>query len=135
MESLRIGTQVSCLSPIALDQVRELLNLSDQAMTKVRESRVLAALRFELMDERFHDVKEAHENTYCWIFESSPCGLDTPEDRNRLGPISLTPRLAHITRQSLRRYTAENGGGLFFFQDMAQGWTGNILHFRKTRSW
>ena len=85
MQSLRIGTQVSCLSPKALDQIRVLLNLSDQAVMKVRESRVLAALRFELMDERFHDVEEAHEKTYDWIFESSPRALDKKEDGNRLG--------------------------------------------------
>jgi hypothetical protein len=103
MESLRVGAQVSSLSPIALDQIRELVNLSDQAVTKVRDSRVLAALRFELMDERFHDVKEAHEKTYDWIFESSPRGLDAKEDSNRLGLVSFASRPAHITPQCLHR--------------------------------
>src|SRR5947207_6912780 len=70
MQSLRIGSRASCLSQEGLDQIRSFLNLSDQAMTKVRESRVLAALRFEFMDGRFHDITEAHEKTYDWIFES-----------------------------------------------------------------
>ncbi|RYP75053.1 hypothetical protein DL770_007497 [Monosporascus sp. CRB-9-2] len=85
MQSLRLGSQVSCLSPNALDHIRMLLNLSDQAMMKVRESRVLAALRFELMDERFHDVTEVHEQTYDWIFERSPHALDENKD----GPKAL----------------------------------------------
>lgn len=101
---------------------------------KVRESRVLAALRFELMDERFHDVKDAHETTYDWIFEGSPLALDTDEDGNGLGPASVASRPANITCQSLQPYNSENGGGSFFFQHMAQIWPGDIPHFRKTGS-
>src|SRR5579871_1201731 len=55
---LQSGVRVSCLEPAAVEQIRSLLDLSNKAITKVRESRVLEALRFELMDERYHSVKE-----------------------------------------------------------------------------
>ncbi|KAI0882564.1 uncharacterized protein GGS22DRAFT_169759 [Annulohypoxylon maeteangense] len=68
VESLRSGTNVSCLDSKALGQIRSLLQLTDDAILNVRRARVLDALRFEHMNERFEDIEEAYEKTFGWIF-------------------------------------------------------------------
>lgn len=88
VQSLRSGIAVSFLSPEALEQIQSLLNLSNEAATKVRESRILEALRFDLMDDRFHDVKEAHEKTFDWIFrDTGKSSSDDSQNSNEdMGP-------------------------------------------------
>ncbi|OTB16307.1 hypothetical protein K445DRAFT_351197, partial [Daldinia sp. EC12] len=69
IESLRQGSNVSCLTTDALDQIRALVQLSDDAILKVRQNRVLDALRFQSMNERFEDIEEAHLKTFDWILD------------------------------------------------------------------
>jgi hypothetical protein len=88
MQCLRSGVQVRSLDPAAIEQVLSIVNLSNQAIKKVRESRILNAVRFELMDERFYDVKEAHEETFDWIF-SSGCTSGEIMNANRWGNSSF----------------------------------------------
>ncbi|RBQ64693.1 hypothetical protein FVER14953_13750 [Fusarium verticillioides] len=71
IDALRSGLRVKILSPEALEQIRDVVSLSDRAALKVRESCILTALRFELMNERYDDVAEAHDKTFEWIFDSS----------------------------------------------------------------
>ncbi|KAI1471225.1 uncharacterized protein F4812DRAFT_170803 [Daldinia caldariorum] len=71
VESLRQGGNVSFLTTAALNQIRSLVQLSDEAISKVRQSRVLDALRFQSMNERFEDIEKAHAKTFDWIFEDS----------------------------------------------------------------
>ncbi|KAI1659282.1 hypothetical protein F4813DRAFT_395201 [Daldinia decipiens] len=80
IEALRQGTNVSCLSTEALGQIRSLVQLSDEAILKTRQARVLDALRFQLMNERFEDIEEAHERTFDWIFDIS--ATDVVKDDN-----------------------------------------------------
>ncbi|OTA55289.1 hypothetical protein K449DRAFT_177860 [Hypoxylon sp. EC38] len=77
VESLRLGCNVSCLGSKALDQIRELLKLTDNAVLKVRQARVLDGLRFELMNERFEDIKQAHQTTFDWIFSGHEASIDS----------------------------------------------------------
>jgi hypothetical protein len=46
-------------------------------MLKVRQGRVLDALKFDIIDERFEDVEDAHVNTFDWIFANDYDGNDT----------------------------------------------------------
>ncbi|KAF5554177.1 hypothetical protein FMEXI_2163 [Fusarium mexicanum] len=69
IDALRSGLQVKFLSMEALEQMREVVSLSDRATLKVRESCILTALRFDLMNERYDDVTEAHNKTFEWIFD------------------------------------------------------------------
>ncbi|OTB04197.1 hypothetical protein M426DRAFT_262419 [Hypoxylon sp. CI-4A] len=85
VESLRLGSNVSCLSSEALNQLRSLLQLTDDAVSKVRHARILDALRFDNMDERLDDIPVAHEKTFDWIFSSASDGDDkdtTSDDKN-----------------------------------------------------
>jgi len=67
---LKQGVEVKHISDEAMDQLRKLLMLSDQALSAVAQHRILAGLRFQLMNERFHDVAEAHNRTFEWIFDA-----------------------------------------------------------------
>lgn len=78
IDALRSGLQVKFLSPEALEQIRNVVSLSDRATLKVRESCILTALRFQLMEERYDDIAEAHDKTFEWIFDSS--GSDDDSD-------------------------------------------------------
>ncbi|KAI1460925.1 hypothetical protein F4805DRAFT_350084 [Annulohypoxylon moriforme] len=84
VESLRLGVNVSCLSSEALDQIRSLLQLTDDAIINVRRSRILDALRFEHMNERFEDIEDAYRKTFSWIFASE---ADTAETRRSLDSV------------------------------------------------
>ncbi|KAG9495663.1 hypothetical protein J7337_012217 [Fusarium musae] len=79
IDALRSGLQVKILSPEALEQIRDVVKLSDRATLKVRESCILTALRFELMNERYDDVAEAHDKTFKWIFDSSDSDDDSED--------------------------------------------------------
>ncbi|KAI0900764.1 hypothetical protein F4806DRAFT_504389 [Annulohypoxylon nitens] len=70
VEYLRSGINVSCLGSEALGQIKSLLQLSDDAILNVRRARILDALRFEHLNERFEDIEEAHRRTFSWIFAS-----------------------------------------------------------------
>ncbi|KAI0382798.1 hypothetical protein F5Y04DRAFT_270296 [Hypomontagnella monticulosa] len=70
IESLRSGSNVSCLSSDALHQIRSLLGLTEEAVLKIRQARILGGLRFVSMTERFEDIEEAHERTFHWLLET-----------------------------------------------------------------
>ncbi|KAI1781201.1 hypothetical protein F4818DRAFT_32521 [Hypoxylon cercidicola] len=70
MEALRLGNTTSCLGDEALRQIQSLLSLTDDAVLKVRQARVLDSVRFELMNARFEDIEVAHKKTFDWIFDS-----------------------------------------------------------------
>ncbi|CZR43999.1 uncharacterized protein FPRO_13807 [Fusarium proliferatum ET1] len=84
VDALRSGLQVKFLSLEALEQIRNVVSLSDHATLKVRESCILTALRFQLMDERYDDVAEAHEKTFEWIFDSSNSDDDRPAQSSNI---------------------------------------------------
>ena len=67
---LKQGVEVKHISDEAMNQLRKLLMLSDQALLAVAQHRILGGLRFQLMNERFHDVAEAHNKTFEWIFDA-----------------------------------------------------------------
>ncbi|KAI1212160.1 uncharacterized protein F4807DRAFT_450400 [Annulohypoxylon truncatum] len=72
VESLQKGCNVSCLDTEALGQIRSLLGLTEEAVLKTRQARILDGLRFELMNERYGDIEDAHEKTFRWILDVEP---------------------------------------------------------------
>lgn len=52
-----------------LDEARMVLELSDLAISKVLQSNILEALRFEKMESRFDSIEEAHTETFKWLLE------------------------------------------------------------------
>jgi hypothetical protein len=90
VECLRLGTQASSLGPEALDQIRSLLNLTDKAVLKVREARVLDSLRFEMMNERFEDIEDAHVKTFDWIYGRSDHGRDSNSIGTEVSAVSAS---------------------------------------------
>jgi hypothetical protein len=69
MEILRSGITVARFSDEALGHLRDILKLSEQASTLARQHYFLEKLRFDLMNERFEDIEEAHKETFKWILE------------------------------------------------------------------
>lgn len=49
------------------DEARSVLELSDLAVSKVVQDKLLEALRFEKMESRFDNIEEAHAETFKWI--------------------------------------------------------------------
>ncbi|KAG6356382.1 hypothetical protein INS49_015770 [Diaporthe citri] len=82
VEQLRLVNNASYISPDTLEQIHSLLSLTDTAILRVRQARVLECLRFQLMNERFEDVEEAHERTFDWIFDSDAVGVHRRSSRS-----------------------------------------------------
>lgn len=74
-EYLRLADKASSISPDVLEQINSLLSLTSTAVLRVRQARVLECVRFELMNERFDDVEEAHKSTFDWIFDNDAVGV------------------------------------------------------------
>lgn len=53
------------------DEARMVLDLSDQAVSKVLQNNILEALRFEEMEKRFDSIEEAHTKTFKWLLEDT----------------------------------------------------------------
>ncbi|KAK8043925.1 hypothetical protein PG994_012763 [Apiospora phragmitis] len=71
-EALRSGITVKTLEPSAIEQLRLLLALSDEAIEKAAQALVLKHLEDKNMDLRFSDIHRAHTKTLSWIYD----GLD-----------------------------------------------------------
>ncbi|KAI1800955.1 hypothetical protein F4811DRAFT_564394 [Daldinia bambusicola] len=95
VESLRQGSNVSFLTTDALNQIRSLVQLSDEATFKVRQFRVLDALRFQSMNERFEDIEKAHAKTFDWIFKDNSLdnalGSDNSIEQESTGDDTRSP--------------------------------------------
>jgi hypothetical protein len=57
------------MSPQAHDQLRKLLDLSEEACQIITQQRILKSLAFDNMHGRFEEVDTAHYKTFRWIFE------------------------------------------------------------------
>ena len=69
VEELRQGVAIASFSAEAQDQMRGLLDLSQNVFIKVAQQKVLKVLAFSDMHGRFDAVEEAHAQTFQWIFE------------------------------------------------------------------
>lgn len=95
VEHLRLVNNVSHISPDALKQIQSLVSLTDTAILRIRQARVLECLRFQLMNERFEDVEEAHERTFDWIFDSDAVGVERTPYRINHAPFATTDSPNH----------------------------------------
>ncbi|KAF5578494.1 uncharacterized protein FSUBG_13787 [Fusarium subglutinans] len=111
IDALRSGLQVKFLSTEALEQIQEVVSLSDRATLKMRESCILTALRFDLMDDRYDDVAEAHDKTFEWIFD--PYIRDDDDDLlHSSGITSYRPKERPGARDKFV-YWIKHGNGIF----------------------
>ncbi|KIY00632.1 uncharacterized protein Z520_03295 [Fonsecaea multimorphosa CBS 102226] len=74
VEQLRCGIRVTSISPEAQEQVRKLLQLSDEVLQSIKQQRVLNSLAYSDMETRFEEVSEEHSKTFEWIFEDTAQG-------------------------------------------------------------
>lgn len=78
VDSLRQGVRVTSFDSDAAKQLREILQLSEDMIFGSRCARVLATLDFDGMTQRYHEVEEAHQTTFEWIFgKSTPHRADS----------------------------------------------------------
>ncbi|KAI1106947.1 hypothetical protein F4804DRAFT_299643 [Jackrogersella minutella] len=118
IESLRSSCNVSCLNPEILNWIHSLLGLTEEAVAKIRQARVLDGLRFELIDERFEDIEEAHERTFQWIL-SVPLNSQLisqpevePEESNEVNEVSSC--MEAISTESLLDYDEQSSEDGYF---------------------
>lgn len=99
VDSLSQGVTVTSFASEATKQLREILQLSEDVIFRSRCARVLATLEFDGMTRRYHEVEEAHETTFQWIFGESTTqhadfsSNDAVEDRSPASSLGLAPDL------------------------------------------
>jgi hypothetical protein len=69
IEALQKGVTVTSISHEVQTQLRELLDISEDACQTIVQQRILNSLAFEGMHGRFEAVDDAHYKTFEWIFE------------------------------------------------------------------
>lgn len=105
VEHLRLVNNASYISPDTLEQIYSLLSMTDTAILRVRQARVLECLRFQLMNERFEDVEEAHERTFDWIFDSDAVGVQRRSSRSSQASFSTTDSSSNEDRDLIGKVT------------------------------
>lgn len=93
VRQLKDGATIQTLSPIAEEQIRQLLHLSEAARNNIAQQHILRYLGFPGMRERGDTVEEAYSETFRWIFQDDDVRNDAaplPEhesiDANLFGP-------------------------------------------------
>lgn len=129
-EELRcLNRQVAILKDDVMDikshsklqnEARMVLEISELAISKVLQDKILEALRFERMESRFDDIKEAHAKTFSWLLEDSmpsssttlPVSMQGIETTVLMGYFKLDE---HFRRNEQRSFTSwlSNGKGIF----------------------
>lgn len=71
VDVLRQGVTVSDVDERLVHELRDMLKISDEAILRRRQKLFLKALQFDKMDNRFHSVVKAHEETFTWLFDKS----------------------------------------------------------------
>ncbi|KAI0019859.1 hypothetical protein F4780DRAFT_397335 [Xylariomycetidae sp. FL0641] len=100
VETLRLGSTASFITSDALEQIRSVVQVSEETVLRIRQARVLNGLRFEMMDERFHDIEEAHKDTFRWILEGED-GYGTPSNPS-IAESSEDETCEHATKDTAR---------------------------------
>jgi hypothetical protein len=92
MNQLRQGVAISTLSPMALDKLRQLVNLQEDVLIRIAQELVLKNLRYDEMHGRFDMVDEQHSDTFQWILNDRYCfhtddlyGSQEPKGLSKLG--------------------------------------------------
>ncbi|KUI72077.1 hypothetical protein VM1G_07677 [Cytospora mali] len=80
VDILRQGLQVSSLDEAVLQQLRGILDTSEENILRRRQNQILRALRFDSMNDRFAGVSDAHERTFEWMFNEHVPDPHTPVD-------------------------------------------------------
>ena len=71
VEQLRQGVQVAGIGPEAQEQIRHLVDVQENALSAVAQSRIVKSLAFDGMYGRSEMVEEAHSRTFRWILDDS----------------------------------------------------------------
>ena len=69
VNSLQDSLSSVMVSPAVTVQISEALAGSKVAIQKARHRRILDAIRFDGMEQRYHDVSSVQERTFEWIFQ------------------------------------------------------------------
>lgn len=69
-EILRSGVKTAELSTDALEQVRSLLNLSDQVVESTYRRKILNHIAVDRLTARFDEVENAHMRTFSWLLDA-----------------------------------------------------------------
>jgi type II secretory ATPase GspE/PulE/Tfp pilus assembly ATPase PilB-like protein len=118
------GVEVATISDEALDQIRQLLGIQEEALGRIAQARILKALEFKEMRGRYEGLEDAHQNTLEWIFrDDDDKDVSASEERTmRLNArekfkhwLSLGEGIFHISgklgsgKSTLMKYLTDNG--------------------------
>ncbi|KAL1882804.1 hypothetical protein Daus18300_000442 [Diaporthe australafricana] len=102
------------------DEARSVLDLSDLAISKVVQNKLLEALRFEKMESRFDNIEDAHAETFKWILgnESPSSGMMQTLDTDDPWSSNLLKHLEEeepLRREIQKHFTnwLSTGNGIF----------------------
>jgi hypothetical protein len=82
VKALQNAPLIGILGPDARQQIADIIMASKNASKKVRETRVLEGLRFDMVNERFNEVVAAHEKTLRWVFDSHGSRINDTHKRS-----------------------------------------------------
>jgi hypothetical protein len=100
IEALQKGVTVTSISHEVQTQLRELLDISEDACQTIVQQRILNSLAFEGMHGRFEAVDDAHYKTFEWIFEPAGGGDFESDESDKINEDSDSDEGDDLRRSS-----------------------------------
>ncbi|RSM15812.1 hypothetical protein CDV31_004754 [Fusarium ambrosium] len=133
IKQLNQGVEAQVIGNKALEQLRLVLGMHDEALSVIYKDRVLRSLQFEDMHRRDDGVRDPYEKTFKWILEGDD-GV-VPEERPWLSPEAREnhhqERMKRLSRNMLFDWLS-SGSGIFHISGKLGSGKSTLMKFLST---
>ncbi|RMJ18030.1 hypothetical protein CDV36_002335 [Fusarium kuroshium] len=133
IKQLNQGVEAQVIGNKALEQMRLVLGMHDEALSVIYKDRILRSLQFEDMHRRDDGVRDPYENTFKWILEDDD-GV-VPEERPWLSPEAREnhhqERMKRLSRNTLYDWLS-SGSGIFHVSGKLGSGKSTLMKFLST---
>ncbi|RSL88912.1 hypothetical protein CEP51_001466 [Fusarium floridanum] len=133
IKQLNQGVEAQVIGNKALEQLRLVLGMHDEALSVIYKDRILRSLQFEDMHRRDDGVRDPYENTFKWILEDDD-GV-VPEERPWLSPEAREnhhqDRMKRLSRNMLFDWLY-SGSGIFHISGKLGSGKSTLMKFLST---
>ncbi|KAJ4179669.1 hypothetical protein NW767_014574 [Fusarium falciforme] len=133
MKELRRGVEAQVIGDEALEQLRLVLEIHDEALDAIYQDRILRSLQFEGMHRRDSGVRDPYENTFKWVMEDEDEAMS--DDTSSLSSESLygtrRGKMKRLSRTMFLNWLS-SGAGIFHISGKLASGKSTLMKFLST---